>query len=65
MFRYASALGLEAVTPFWPQPWFTYVDGEGDALDPGYNRAAVAAAAAGKRTRYFEALRQLAGSTGK
>ncbi len=60
MHAYAVAQGLESVTPFWMQVFFKYVDGEGDALDPAYNRQVVEAINRGERTRTYEALRDLA-----
>src|SRR5690606_37818575 len=39
MARYASAWGLEAITPFWTQTYFHYADqkDKGDALSEEYN----------------------------
>jgi hypothetical protein len=55
--RWAGALGIEAITPVWMQAFFKYVDGDGDALDPGYNRQVIDAIMRGERTKTYEALR--------
>jgi len=57
---YAGALGLEAITPSWTQPFFKYVpEGRGDALDPAYTLQVVQALRNGERTETFFAFRDL------
>ena len=59
MSRWAADVGIESITPVWMQAFFKYVDGEGDALDPGYNRQVIDAIMRGERTRTYEALRAI------
>jgi len=63
--QYASVWGLEAVTPFWTQTFFTYVsDGQADgALDPNYNRRVIQAINRGKRSETFHAFKRLIKAT--
>lgn len=56
---YASAWGLEAITPFWTPTFFAYVDADGDALDPAYTMRVIQAIAHGERTDTFRAYRDL------
>ncbi|MDH3913167.1 MAG: hypothetical protein OEU09_17925 [Rhodospirillales bacterium] len=56
---YASAWGLESMTPFWTQTFFTYLEDAEGALDPAYNRAVAAAIARGERTPTFHAFQDL------
>ena len=57
MSRWAASVGIESITPVWMHAFFKYVDGEGDALDPGYNRQVIDAIMRGERTKTYEALR--------
>ena len=59
MSRWAADVGIEAITPVWMHAFFKYVDGEGDALDPGYNRQVIDAIMRGERTKTYEALRSI------
>jgi len=60
MTRYANTRGLEAVTPFWMQAFFLYVDDEkGGGLEPGYNRRTAAAIMSGQRTETLNAYQAL------
>ncbi|NOY82776.1 MAG: hypothetical protein GXP31_17395 [Kiritimatiellaeota bacterium] len=59
MILYANAWRLEAVTPFWTQTFFKYVTGDGNALDPSYNRQVVEAIKAGEVTKTFDAFKAL------
>ncbi len=56
---YAGAWGLESMTPFWTQTFFTYLDDAEGALDPAYNRAVAAAITRGARTATFYAFQDL------
>jgi len=56
---FASAWGMEAVTPFWTQPFFKYVERGGDALSKDYNRDVMAAVLRGERTATFHKFREL------
>jgi hypothetical protein len=59
--NYASVWGMEAVTSFWTQTFFLYVNDKGDgALDPAYNKRVIDAINQGARTKTFETYKQLA-----
>ena len=62
--QWGATLGLEAVTPFWTQTYFLYVEGDASALDPDYNNAVIDAVARQARTTTFEAARASAGRIG-
>jgi uncharacterized protein (TIGR03437 family) len=65
MTQFASTLGVEAVTPFWTQPYFLYVqDGSSNALEAGYNARAGAAMVAGQRTNTQRTAQTLSGKFG-
>ena len=59
MALYAGTWGLEAVTPFWTQTFFKYVNEGGGALDPNYNRQVIEAINKGERTSTFEAFKAI------
>ena len=58
--KFASAVGIEAITPIWMQTFFKYADGEVDAFDPQYNKQVIEAIHRGERTKTYEAVRALA-----
>ena len=65
MTRYASTLGLEAVSPLWTQTFFLYVNGPPDGgLDPGYNKQVSAAVPSGATTLTYAAFQRLSASFG-
>jgi hypothetical protein len=57
---WAGAEGLESVTFFWMQVFFNYANADAGALDPSYNKATAAAIAAGRRTKTYDVLKELA-----
>jgi hypothetical protein len=59
MSRWAASLGIESITPVWMHAFFKYVDGDGDALDPAYNRQVIDAIMRGERTKTYDALRAI------
>jgi len=56
---YASAWGLETVTPFWSITFFAYVEEEGDAVDPLYTRQVIEGIVNGWRTETFHTFKHL------
>lgn len=65
MTLYANTWRLEAVTPFWTQTFFLYVNADGDALNPGYNRQVIEAIHKGERTKTFDAFKAIIQKYGK
>jgi hypothetical protein len=61
--RWAGALGLEGVTPYWSQTFFRYVSAGGDGIDPIYNSTVMQAVSNGERTETFFAFRDLIASS--
>ncbi len=59
MTLYAATWGLEAVTFFWPQPLFAYVDRDASALERDYNLAVIEAIERDERTETYRALEAL------
>jgi hypothetical protein len=59
MTAYAQANGLEAITPVWMFPLFSYVDGSGDLDDWSYTRAVMEAIMHGERTTTFRTLQEM------
>jgi len=60
MTQYANTRGLDAVTPFWMQTFFLYVnDAESGALNAQYNRRVTEAINLGRRTDTLAAYRAL------
>lgn len=60
MTQYANTRGLDAVTPFWMQAFFLYVnDAESGALDAEYNRRVTEAIIEGRHTKTLAAYRAL------
>jgi len=57
--QYASAWGLESITPFWTQTFFKYVPEGGDALSQDYNEQVMDAISKGKRTDTYYAYQRL------
>ncbi len=58
--NYASVWGMDAVTPFWTQTFFLYVnDAHDGALDPAYNGRVIEAIDKGLRTDTFRAYQKL------
>jgi len=59
MTRYANAWELEAITPFWMQTFFLYVQENepNGALDTEYNKAVVVAISENKRTETVSAIK--------
>jgi hypothetical protein len=56
---WASALNLEAVTPYWTQTLFKYVPQGGDGIDPAYNAAVMDAVGNNERTGTFFGFRDI------
>ncbi len=59
MTAYAQANKLEAITPIWMFPLFSYVNDSGDLDSPAYNQAVVEAILHGERTTTFHTLKDL------
>ena len=56
---WASALNLEAVTPYWLQTLFKYVPQGGDGIDPVYNTEVMEAVGNNQRTATFFGFRDI------
>lgn len=65
MTLYASTWGLEAITPFWTQTFFKYVEENGNALNPEYNKQVIESINKGERTKTFETFKTLVQQYGK
>ncbi|HEY6362605.1 MAG TPA: hypothetical protein VIX63_15950 [Vicinamibacterales bacterium] len=61
--RWAGALNIEGVTPYWSQTFFRYVSEGGDGIDPVYNSIVMQAVSNGERTATFFAFRDLISSS--
>jgi len=56
---YASIWNMDAVTPFWTQTFFKYVEDNGNALSKDYNSKVFEAIKRGERTKTFHKLVEL------
>jgi hypothetical protein len=56
---WASAMGIEGITPVWMQTFFVYEDSGTDAFDANYLKNVMAAIGKGQRTETFRALRDV------
>jgi hypothetical protein len=56
---WAGALELEAITPYWTQTLFKYVQQGGDGIDQAYNAAVMEGVANGERTATFFGFRDI------
>jgi hypothetical protein len=57
MTAYAQVNRLEAITPVWPWPLFSYMDDGGNLDDPAYNQLAIAAVLSDARTSTFDTVK--------